>query len=142
MRPTPTPRGGVYGPSVVERAVHLVRDPFKFAGVSCHGELMRYAQRHVLAARAAETLDILVLCTNLENSAKELLDFLGLGIVEKLSRFDSDKDYVACFTGEERAAATNLLRELTGNGTAGRLLKRQRAECDADKMRAQTRSMQ
>ena len=100
------------------------------------------AQRHILAARAAETLDILVLCTNLENSAKELLDFLGLGIVEKLSRFDSDKDYVACFTGEERAAATNLLRELTGDGTAGRLLKRQRAECDADKMRAQTRSIQ
>ena len=38
-----------------------------------------------------------------KKDAEEILD-----IVEKLSQFDSDKDYVAYFTAEERAAATNL----------------------------------
>ena len=115
--------------------------------MSCHGELLRYVQWHVLAVRAAEALDVPVLrvhyedySSDLRRSAEGILDFLGLDLAGRLPRFDSDKDYSAYFTGEERAAASDFMRELAGDA-AGGLLERYWTGWDADGLRAQTRSI-
>ncbi len=91
--------------------------------MSFHGELLRYAQWHVLAIRAAEVLDVPVLRVHYEDYSKDLRGatgrFLGFLMLDDQSggampRFDADKDYLEYFTREERAAASDLLRMAAG----------------------------
>lgn len=119
----------------------------RFEGVSCHGELFRYVQWHVMAARAVDMLDIPVLyvyyedySTDLKASTIEMLDFLNLKLAGELPYFDSNKDYSAYFTQEERATASDFMRRVASE--RGReLLERYWVELDFGKLRSQTKSI-
>eukprot|EP00584_Thalassiosira_punctigera_P011157 CAMPEP_0172529608 /NCGR_PEP_ID=MMETSP1067-20121228/3649_1 /TAXON_ID=265564 ORGANISM="Thalassiosira punctigera, Strain Tpunct2005C2" /NCGR_SAMPLE_ID=MMETSP1067 /ASSEMBLY_ACC=CAM_ASM_000444 /LENGTH=534 /DNA_ID=CAMNT_0013313697 /DNA_START=45 /DNA_END=1649 /DNA_ORIENTATION=+ len=119
-----------------------------YVGVSCHGELLRYVQWHVMAIRAVHALDVPVLrvyyedySNDLEGAAGRMLDFLGLDRhSQDLPQFDSDKDYSAYFTQEERAIASNFMRSAAGD--LGReLLERYWVELDFKKLAKQTNSI-
>ncbi|KAL9190530.1 hypothetical protein ACHAXT_000236 [Thalassiosira profunda] len=114
--------------------------PRYFEGVSCHGELLRYVQWHVRALRAVEMLDIPVMyvyyedySTNLKGSTDRMLGFLNLDRVAKLPSFDSNKDYTAHFTQEERAVASHFMQRMA-NEKGRKLLERYWVELDFEKM--------
>ncbi|KAL7538047.1 hypothetical protein ACHAXR_008249 [Thalassiosira sp. AJA248-18] len=118
-----------------------------FEGVSCHGEFFRYVQWHVMAVRAVELLGIPVLyvyyedySTDLKGSTEEMLDFLSLDRVGTLPSFDSNKDYSAYFSREERASASDMMRRVAS--VRGRdLLERYWVELDFEKLKRETKSI-
>jgi len=120
----------------------------RFEGVSCHGELFRYVQWHALAMEAADALDVPVLhmyyedySSDLKGETGRMLDFLGLERrEERLPEFDSEKDYSAFFTREERAIASDFMRRVASGG-ARELLERYWVELDFELLRKQTKSI-
>lgn len=131
-------------------------------GVSCHAEFFRYAQWHILAINIVELLDIPVLYVHYEEYANDINDltdqmlkFLNLDRKkgeEELPFFQSNKDYSAYFTREERASASEFMRRLvdanssrrssSSRRTAHELLDRYWVEYDFKRFAAETGSIQ
>ena len=122
-----------------------------FEGVSCHGELFRYVQWHILALQSIEMLEIPVLYVyyedysrDLKASTEEMLEFLHLDGKGDLPKFDSNKDYSDYFTREERAAASDFMRRVAaarGSERGKKLLERYWVTLDFDKLKKETKSI-
>lgn len=131
-------------------------------GVSCHAEFFRYAQWHIRAMQVVELLHIPVLYVHYEEYANDIndmtdqiLNFLHLdrkkGGEGELPYFQSNKDYSAYFTREERASASEFIRRLvdgTSNNSsesrrlARELLERYWVEYDFKNLAAETGSIE
>jgi len=118
-----------------------------FEGVSCHAEMVRYALWHKLALNTVDRLGVPVLhvyyedyAVDLEGETHKLLKFLNLPRRRKGGRDDADvvgvddgegndefvdlpefrqSDYSDYFTLEERAAISDLIRQVLKNDTKG-----------------------
>jgi hypothetical protein len=114
-----------------------------FEGVSCHAEMVRYALWHKLALSTVDRLGVPVLylyyedyAVDLEGEANKLLKFLNLPRRRKGgndARVDEGEgndefvdlpefrqsDYSDYFTLEERAAISDLIRQVLKNDTKG-----------------------
>ena len=118
-----------------------------FEGVGCHAEFFRYVQWHNMALRVVQKLDIPVIYiyyedyhTNLKGVTDQMLDFLNMTRVGDLPSFDSNKDYSDYFTLEERASASELMRQLVSDG-GERMLKKYWVDLDFAKLEKQTQSI-
>lgn len=118
-----------------------------FEGVGCHAEFFRYVQWHNMALRVVQELEIPVIyiyyedyLTNLKGVTDRMLDFLNMTRVGDMPSFDSNKDYSDYFTLEERASASELMRQLVSDG-GERMLKKYWVDLDFAKLEKQTQSI-
>lgn len=141
-----------------------------FEGVSCHAEMVRYALWHKLALRTVDRLGVPVLyvyyedyAVDLEGEANKLLKFLNLPRRRKGGSDDANvvgvdggegndeyvdlpefrqSDYSDYFTLEERAAISDLIRQVLKNDTKGiNLLDRYFTGWDFGKLVNQTQDI-
>ena len=142
-----------------------------FEGVSCHAEMVRYALWHKLALSTVDRLGVPVLylyyedyAVDLEGEANKLLNFLNLPRRRKGGRVDANvvgvdgdggdndefvdlpefrqSDYSDYFTLEERAAISDLIRQVFKNDTKGiNLLDRYFTGWDFGKLVNQTQDI-
>lgn len=118
-----------------------------FEGVACHAEFFRYVQWHNYAIESVQKLEIPVMyvhyedyTTNLAGETERMLDFLNMTRVGKLPSFDSNKDYSAYFTAEERAVASELMR-VVASDDGRKLMERYWVDLDYRAMRKQIQAI-
>jgi hypothetical protein len=95
-----------------------------FERVACHAEFFRYVQWHNYAIESVNWLQIPVMFvhyedygTDLAGVTDDILEFLNMTRVGDLPSFDSDKDYSDYFSLEERAAASEMMRDVASDAS-------------------------